>query len=908
MSAAHEPWPQDPALLDLDPEYELNERLGSGTAGQVWSAQQRGLDRSVAIKRWYAMDSAEELQRFAREATIMARVAHPHIVPILRYGRIQGRPALVMEHIPGCDLRTLLSALRAAAPEERQNALKWVLGCEDIPWPAHWAWWRIAVSLIAPLARALDHAHSLGVLHRDLKPSNILVHKDGRALLSDFGVAAWDPAADTAGDPAGPQAPSTQGSAEHRSQGNLAYAAPETLRGQAASRASDLYALGVIARELVTLAAPYRLAGEGPAAHIAAIDHAHWRPLPTGLPKDLRAVLEHATRALPEERYNTAGDWARDLEACSQGRAVTVRPEGWGRRSLRWVRQHRAAALWTLLWSVLLTVGPAVVQQTRWRAAQEVQAAGERAQRHFAIALDGLERVLVDSSTVTLDGQPRLDAARIALLERALQLCEDLLLDQARGPKGPQPTALAPDSAPSESDPERIRAVQNKALHGLIHARCRLGDLAEAEAAWQTLRALAKGEPSNWPIETQFLPVRIAHARGDWEQVEALAEPLLERLGGLPANAELSQRYAIEMGLRTGWIEAAIQRGDREVAAERGAQAVASARAALEAAPESLLAQRELARVLGNAAAAWIEMEDMQQAQRLTREALTLLEGLPDTVNHQQMRSIHWNNLGAIERHAGRYARAESAERHALALQTKVWNAIPSSESLRFQVGRTQYRLALSMRLHGRPTPTVRTMLRSALRPLQAACAVPHSTWNQHVLLASAASEWGQLEMEAKDFATALEAWELARSAYESARMLRPTDTTLEPFRQQAWLRRTGLAMHHRPESAQGWLTEYRLAFPGDAGVARNVATMLCVLAARVEQGQAAPPEDFEEGAQEYREHLHALALDRLTEALELGGLDHEMLVSHGPWKALQASQRFQALLQRAPSGAPEER
>ena len=180
-------------LPALDEAFELQGILGEGAAGTVYAATQRGLERSVAIKRWHPRGDAARFERFAEEASLMARVAHPSIVPVLCHGTIEGDPVLVMERVQGADLAQGMEAMRGVEPP--QLAARWSSwlrsadSAQAAPWSDSTPWWRIATRWIAQLARALDHAHACGVLHRDIKPSNVLVASNGSVFLSDFSVA-----------------------------------------------------------------------------------------------------------------------------------------------------------------------------------------------------------------------------------------------------------------------------------------------------------------------------------------------------------------------------------------------------------------------------------------------------------------------------------------------------------------------------------------------------------------------------------------------------------------------------------------------------------------------------------------------------------------------------------------------
>src|SRR6266436_7929216 len=149
-------------------DYEILDEIGRGGMGVIYLARQRHPQRIVAVKRVldYHADSHETLMRFRREADAAASLDHPNILPIYEVSESEdGLPFFSMKFAPGGSLQEVSTALRK---EPRQ-----------------------CVALIAKVARAVQYAHSKGILHRDLKPGNILLNGCGEPLVSDFGLAKW---------------------------------------------------------------------------------------------------------------------------------------------------------------------------------------------------------------------------------------------------------------------------------------------------------------------------------------------------------------------------------------------------------------------------------------------------------------------------------------------------------------------------------------------------------------------------------------------------------------------------------------------------------------------------------------------------------------------------------------------
>lgn len=200
--------------------YRLESLLGTGGMAEVYRASDTQLGRTVAIKVILPSFAREASfrERFDREARLVAALQHPHILPLYDIGEADGLPFLVMPYVEGGSLADRL----AQGPQPPDLAVRW----------------------IAEIASALDAAHSAGILHRDVKPSNVLLDRNDRALLADFGIAQ-----------AAGQA--TRLTATGAVIGTPGYMAPELVRGEPASPASDRYALAVLAFELLSGRPPF---------------------------------------------------------------------------------------------------------------------------------------------------------------------------------------------------------------------------------------------------------------------------------------------------------------------------------------------------------------------------------------------------------------------------------------------------------------------------------------------------------------------------------------------------------------------------------------------------------------------------------------------------------------------------
>jgi tRNA A-37 threonylcarbamoyl transferase component Bud32 len=262
--------------------YRLGEVLGRGGMGEVYRAIDREHDdRAVAVKVLAPHLSADPAyrERFRRECEIAAALDEPHVVPIHRYGEINGRLFLDMQLVDGPDLAEVL---RRHGP---------------IP-PAR------GVALVEQVAAALDAAHRKGLVHRDVKPSNVLLTapRPGRsdfAMLTDFGIAAGGDGAD------------------ENVHGTIEYSAPEWLLGRPSDHRVDVYALACVLHELLTGQRPF------PGREFAAQVYGHLHlppPRPTAVaawpvPAGLDAVVARGMAKDPGQRYPSAGALAQDARA-----------------------------------------------------------------------------------------------------------------------------------------------------------------------------------------------------------------------------------------------------------------------------------------------------------------------------------------------------------------------------------------------------------------------------------------------------------------------------------------------------------------------------------------------------------------------------------------------------------------
>jgi WD40 repeat protein/Tfp pilus assembly protein PilF len=336
----------------LDPDEP--ELIAAGGMGIVYKAHQLSLNRVVALKmiRLGLLSGAADLRRFRIETEAVAKLDHPHIVPIYEVGQVADLPFFSMKLIDGGSLE---GRLGRPADDPRAGA-----------------------RLVVLVAEAVHHAHQRGILHRDLKPANILLDAEDRPYVGDFGLAR-----------------SLEGDSSLTQSGTIlgtpSYMAPEQATGArgGATTAADVYSLGAILYALATGRPPFKAATPIETLRRVIDDEPSApRALNPEVDRDLEAVCLKCLRKDPRERYGSALELADDLRRYLEGRSIRVRRATTVERAWRWCRRNPVVA--GLLASVgLLIVAIAIVSSV---SAARLGVEARRAQGAESKALQRLFR------------------------------------------------------------------------------------------------------------------------------------------------------------------------------------------------------------------------------------------------------------------------------------------------------------------------------------------------------------------------------------------------------------------------------------------------------------------------------------------------------------------------------------
>lgn len=266
--------------------YEIEDKIGAGGMAIVYKAKDTLLNRTVAIKvlrEQYASDEGF-IRRFRREAQSAASLSHQNIVSIFDVGKDGDEDYIVMEYVKG---QTLKEMIRDHAPFSTEQA----------------------IYIVRQIGEALAHAHANHIIHRDIKPQNILITTDGRAKVTDFGIARAASAA----------------TLTHTGDivGSVHYLSPEQAKGAQTNEQSDIYSLGIIFYELITGKVPY----EGDTPITIALKHIHEEPqLPgkivSGVSAEVDAIIMKSLAKSVDDRYQSAPELLGDLERILTGQTI----------------------------------------------------------------------------------------------------------------------------------------------------------------------------------------------------------------------------------------------------------------------------------------------------------------------------------------------------------------------------------------------------------------------------------------------------------------------------------------------------------------------------------------------------------------------------------------------------------
>jgi formylglycine-generating enzyme required for sulfatase activity len=482
-------------------DFELEEELGRGRFGVVYRARQVSLGgRAVAVKVLppSLMLTPRDVDRFRRESNSAARLRHPNIVSILTVGEEQGTSYFAMDLIRGSTLERELRRLRDEHGHVDDD------GGAHLPDSRAGTYFRAVAETVRQVADGLAYAHAHGVVHRDVKPANLMLDGEGRALIVDFGLARDD----------------EQGTITKSDvvAGTPHYMSPEQASGHfhRVDQRTDVYSLGVVLFELLTLRVPF----EGASTHeilrnIRERAAPRIRRLNQRVPRDLEVICTTAMARELGRRYASAAELRDDLARFLEHQAIRARPpsalEQLGRAAVR--QRVPLVALGLALLALIVGAFLARAQSERERRAALLavldSAAAEGPLRSLPLArLLELRRALEE-----LGGESGVRAAELGDRVRGVERELDALRAELVG-RGREALARArePELPAAAREQERLGG-----LFTLLEARHlfpedeTLRELARAESAFPTLTVRARDEQGTpLPAEVWLRPVELA--------------------------------------------------------------------------------------------------------------------------------------------------------------------------------------------------------------------------------------------------------------------------------------------------------------------------------------------------------------------------------------------------------------
>jgi serine/threonine-protein kinase len=634
--------------------YAITHELAHGGMGAVYLAERADgqFEQSVALKVIRGgMDSVETRRRFLTERQILARLNHANIARLLDGGITpDGRPWFALEYVAGAPLVSYADARRLPVSDRLQ--------------------------LFADVCEAVRYAHQNLVVHRDLKPTNILVTADGRVKLLDFGISKLLEHRD-----GGTSAPEDAATRTELRILTPEYAAPEQVRGEPVTTATDVYALGAVLYELLAGRRAHQLERHTPAEIervVCDTEPALPSAVATGSPQlrrllrgDLDTIVLKALHKEPARRYPSAEALLEDLRRYQGGLPIAARPDSLGYRSRKFLRRHRVGAaaaavlLLTLIGGLAATVWQARAKALEAAKAREVQAflvdlfqVSDPAQSRGrdVTARELLERGVrrVDSALV---GQPAVQEELLGILgkihrELGLYAQADTLLRRAvavaervYGPDHPEVAARLTD---------------------LGTALKELGELDTAQAVLERAVAIRRQEPGPDRID-------LATSMGELASVLSHAGALDRAESLYRAVLAIDTRHYGPEGLEvaTDLNNLGVLLGD---ARDRLVTADSVYRAALAIREKKLDADHPAVLTLwSNIAANLHEMGRLAEAESLQRKVLAARRELYPRGHPDVAYSLH--ALGSLLESRGAYAEAESLDAEALAQRRRYLGA-----------------------------------------------------------------------------------------------------------------------------------------------------------------------------------------------------------------------------------------
>lgn len=725
-------------------DFQLVCEIGRGGMATVFEARQISLNRRVALKvlPFAAVIDSRQITRFRNEASVLATLQHPNIVPVYAIGEQSGIHYYAMRLIEGRSLDQVLDLLckrdgiRELEAPETEHAAGHAGQTESQPQPdSDWdltvhfpqdstSYYRTVARIGMDTANAIQVAHETGIVHRDIKPSNLLIDGTGAVSVTDFGLARWhsDRALTRTGDVIG----------------TLRYMSPEQARGDSAviDHRSDIYSLGITLYELTTLRPAYDQE-EGPALlrQIESADPMPPRRCRPQIPVDLESIVLKAISPERDDRYATAGELAEDLRRFIHGESTIARQPTILDRMVKWSRRHRRTMAAMMAIAVVMLISSVVSTLLVYREKMVTEVALDESERNYRqarevvdrfgtqlaeklAAIPGAERVRRDLMLETLDyyqefvrqsdsrTQVRSDIA--TTLNRVAILTEQI---------GTVDEALAAHSRARDVYAQLIQDEPDEPLHrkGLALCENNLGlTLAGHGESEQAVVHYSNAiQIQQKLVEEQSLTVQVqldlalsfnnrglmfrdlerySDASEDFQQARAT----LEDFTGTGNENATARRYH---GAVLNNLASLPSRVLPEVPSAYADLSLQILRSLVRDFPDQMELKAELAGALNNRGASLSDNGIHRPAAEMLQEAISLQQDLatlsPLSHAHRRELAVSLNNLGMTLAKGGDAAAAEQAFQRAAELQQALHDAFPGRLDDASRLGSIQNNLGM---------------------------------------------------------------------------------------------------------------------------------------------------------------------------------------------------------------------